>query len=203
MYCLALTPPFFHSLPSSQFLYGKLCEFVTRYSLAAIHLKNDASYYFKKTFTLFQGYTVKGLLHKEGIYGHLCNFFILECWRHILFQYRKCFASHIQQELDILQVQRFSFWTLSSTTQDTFLRRSPVCFGHLSRIIKEETGQTIHAHITKLLYTEAKKMLSCSKYDIQTITDTLGFADQASFSKFFKRLAGASPKEYRNNLNCR
>lgn len=109
MYCLALTPPFFHSLPSSQFLYGKLCEFVTRYSLAAIHLKNDASYYFKKTFTLFQGYTVKGLLHKEGIYGHLCNFFILECWRHILFQYRKCFASHIQQELDILQVQRFSF----------------------------------------------------------------------------------------------
>lgn len=46
-------------------------------------------------------------------------------------------------------------------------------------------------------------MLSCSKYDIQTITDTLGFADQASFSKFFKRLAGASPKEYRNNLNCR
>lgn len=74
MYCLALTPPFFHSLPSSQFLYGKLCEFVTRYSLAAIHLKNDASYYFKKTFTLFQGYTVKGLLHKEGIYGHLCNF---------------------------------------------------------------------------------------------------------------------------------
>ena len=53
MYCLALTPPFFHSLPSSQFLYGKLCEFVTRYSLAAIHLKNDASYYFKKTFTFF------------------------------------------------------------------------------------------------------------------------------------------------------
>lgn len=28
---------------------------------------------------------------------------------------------------------------------------------YLSRIIKEETGQTIHAHITKLLYTEAKK----------------------------------------------
>lgn len=39
MHCLVLTPPFFHSLPSSQFLYGKLCEFVTKHSFASIHLK--------------------------------------------------------------------------------------------------------------------------------------------------------------------
>ncbi|MFK1903840.1 helix-turn-helix domain-containing protein [Bacteroides fragilis] len=45
-----------------------------------------------------------------------------------------------------------------------------------------------------------KKMLSCSKNDIQKITDALGFTDQASFSKFFKRFAGVSPTEYRNNI---
>lgn len=131
MYCLALTPPFFHSLPSSQFLYGKLCEFVTRYSLAAIHLKNDASYYFKRLLRCFKDIQWKDFYIKKGFMG-IYVIFYFKCWRHILFQYRKCFASHIQQELDILQVQRFSFWTLSSTTQDTFLRRSPVCFGHLS-----------------------------------------------------------------------
>ena len=77
MHCLVFTPPFFYSLPSSQFLYGKLCEFVTRYSFASIHLKNDAGTYFKKTFSLFRGYRTGELLHQEGIYGHLCNFFIL------------------------------------------------------------------------------------------------------------------------------
>ena len=204
MYCLALTPPFFHSLPSSQFLYGKLCEFVTRYSLAAIHLKNDASYYFKKTFTLFQGYTVKGLLHKEGIYGHLCNFFILNVG--------DIFFSNIENASPAISNKSWIYYKFKNLVFEHYRQQHKIHFYadrlsvsdiYLSRIIKEETGQTIHAHITKLLYTEAKKMLSCSKYDIQTITDTLGFADQASFSKFFKRLAGASPKEYRNNLNCR
>lgn len=71
---------------------------------------------------------------------------------------------------------------------------------YLSRIVKEETGQTIREHITRLLYAEAKKMLSCSKNDIQKITDALGFADQGSFSKFFRRLAGMSPSEYRNSI---
>ena len=105
MHCLVFTPPFFYSLPSSQFLYGKLCEFVTRYSFASIHLKNDAGTYFKKTFSLFRGYRTGELLHQEGIYGHLCNFFILIVGDVFFFLPRRRLTRHIQQKLDILQVQ--------------------------------------------------------------------------------------------------
>lgn len=201
MHCLVFTPPFFYSLPSSQFLYGKLCEFVTRYSFATIHLKNDAGTYFKKTFSLFRGYRTGELLHQEGIYGHLCNFFILNVG--------DVFFSSIEDASPAISNKSWIYYKFKELLFEHYRRQHKIRFYaerlsvsgiYLSRIVKEETGETIHGHITRLLYVEAKKMLSCSKNDIQKITDALGFTDQASFSKFFKRFAGVSPTEYRNNI---
>jgi len=201
MHCLMLTSPFFHSLPSSLFLYGKLCEFVTKYSFASAHLKNDASNYLKKTFSLFQGCHTGKLLHREGIYGHLCNFFILNVG--------DIFFSSIENALPVISNKSWIYYKFKELLFENYRHQHKIRFYaerlsvsniYLSKIVKEETGKTIHEHITRLLYTEAKKMLSCSKNNIQEITDTLGFTDQASFSKFFKRFAGISPTEYRNSM---
>lgn len=201
MHCLVFTPPFFYSLPSSQFLYGKLCEFITRYSFASIHLKNDAGTYLKKTFSLFQGYRTEKLLHQERIYGHLCNFFILNVGD-------ICFSS-IEDVSPAISNKSWIYYKFKDLVFEYYRQHHKIHFYaerlsvsdiYLSRIVKAETGQTIHEHITRLLYTEAKKMLSCSKNNIQKITDTLGFTDQASFSKFFKRFSGISPTEYRNSI---
>ena len=201
MHCLVFTPPFFYSLPSSQFLYGKLCEFITRYSFASIHLKNDAGTYLKKTFSLFQGYRTEKLLHQEGIYGHLYNFFILNVGD-------ICFSS-IEDVSPAISNKSWIYYKFKDLVFEYYRQHHKIHFYaerlsvsdiYLSRIVKAETGQTIHEHITRLLYTEAKKMLSCSKNNIQKITDTLGFTDQASFSKFFKRFSGISPTEYRNSI---
>lgn len=201
MHCLMFTPPFFYSLPSSQFLYGKLCEFITRYSFASIHLKNGADTYLKKTFSLFQGYRAKKLLHQEGIYGHLCNFFILNVG--------DIFFSSIEDASPAISNKSWIYYKFKDLVFEYYRQHHKIHFYaerlsvsdiYLSRIVKAETGQTIHEHITRLLYTEAKKMLSCSKNSIQKITDTLGFTDQTSFSKFFKRFAGISPTEYRNSI---
>lgn len=45
----------------------------------------------------------------------------------------------------------------------------------------------------------ARELLDGTSHDIQTISDKLGFAEVASFSRFFRRVAGASPSVYRRN----
>lgn len=59
------------------------------------------------------------------------------------------------------------------------------------------SGRTVNGHIADLLFTEARRLLDCTDYPIKQIADLLGFADQASFGKFFKEQTGISPKAYR------
>jgi AraC-like DNA-binding protein len=48
-----------------------------------------------------------------------------------------------------------------------------------------------------MLLMEASFLLQTSQLSITQIADHLHFADTPSFSKFFSRLKGMSPKEYR------
>ena len=68
---------------------------------------------------------------------------------------------------------------------------------YLTAIIKEQTGKTVNAFIYELIYSEARNLLVSTDLSIQQITARLNFADQASFSKFFKRHAGVSPQIFR------
>ena len=47
------------------------------------------------------------------------------------------------------------------------------------------------------LLMEATFLLRTSKLSIAQISDRLHFSDQAAFSKFFSRMKGVAPKEYR------
>ncbi len=68
---------------------------------------------------------------------------------------------------------------------------------YLSRVVKQVTGRTVIAYINQHLLMEASFLLRTSRLSIAQIADRLHFADTASFSKFFSRLKGRSPREYR------
>ena len=68
---------------------------------------------------------------------------------------------------------------------------------YLSRIVKEITGITVGDHIDKRIMMEAGWLLQTTNLSIHDIARQLNFSDQASFSKFFKRHKGISPKIYR------
>ena len=70
---------------------------------------------------------------------------------------------------------------------------------YLTRIVKAQTGKTVNAFIFELIYSEARNLLSSTDLSIQQITYKLNFADQASFSKFFKRHSGISPQKFRES----
>lgn len=69
---------------------------------------------------------------------------------------------------------------------------------HLSQVIKDYTGKTALGIIEEYVISEAKSMLLSTTMSIQQISDELNFPSQSVFGKYFKRVAGISPSEYRN-----
>ena len=68
---------------------------------------------------------------------------------------------------------------------------------YLSAVIKKTTGKTVVEWIDNYVVLEAKSLLKTSKMSIQQISDELNFANQSFFGKFFKRITGMSPREYK------
>ena len=72
---------------------------------------------------------------------------------------------------------------------------------HFSAVVKQETSHTPAWWIRSQVTSEAKKLLSMRPdLNVQTIADMLGFDNQATFSRYFKRETGLSPTEYRQSL---
>lgn len=73
---------------------------------------------------------------------------------------------------------------------------------YFSTLIKQETGFGAGEWIDRYVVLQAKVLLNRMRnMSIQEVTDRLGFSEQASFSRFFKRNTGISPKEYREKIN--
>jgi len=69
--------------------------------------------------------------------------------------------------------------------------------GHLSEVVKEQSGKPAIAHIHERLILEAKRLLFHTEQSIKEIAFQLGFEDASYFNRFFKRLAKRTPQEYR------
>lgn len=71
---------------------------------------------------------------------------------------------------------------------------------YLSRAVRQLAGRTVVGYVNQFLMMEATFLLRTSKMSIAQISDRLHFSDQAAFSKFFSRMQGESPREYRRKL---
>jgi len=69
---------------------------------------------------------------------------------------------------------------------------------HFSTVIKQETGYPAAYWIHSKIVAEAKMLLHIRQdLNVQTIADMLGFPEQATFSRYFRRETGLSPTEFR------
>lgn len=91
---------------------------------------------------------------------------------------------HIYQELSVSDLcRRFCY----SKTQ-------------LSKVFKEATGSTIMDYYTRLKIKEAKYMIREGNLNFSQIAVQLSFDNPQYFSRTFKRIAGMTPKEYKNSV---
>lgn len=69
---------------------------------------------------------------------------------------------------------------------------------YLSICVKSVTGKTPSYWIDFYLISEAKRLLRETGETVDMISDRLGFVSQSVFGKFFRRLTGMNPSEFRN-----
>lgn len=72
---------------------------------------------------------------------------------------------------------------------------------YLSKIIKEQTGNSVQSWIFQLILFETKSLLRSTNMNIAEIAEQFNYPDATSFGKFFKKHEKVTPLEYRNMKN--
>ena len=69
---------------------------------------------------------------------------------------------------------------------------------HLSKLLNRETGQSFFDLLGSLRISRAKELLADASMRVHDVAEATGFSDVGHFSRSFKRFAGCTPGEYRN-----
>jgi AraC-like DNA-binding protein len=68
---------------------------------------------------------------------------------------------------------------------------------HLSKIIKATSGKPANDWIDEHVALEAKALLKSTNMTVEQISEELNFPSQSFFGKYFKRVTGLSPRDYK------
>lgn len=110
----------------------------------------------------------------------------------------KHYSSTVQKTIALIEYDITSNLTLSSLA--SLQNISP---GYLSTIFKKETGKTITEFIVEKRVEHAKRLLTTTRLQVQTVALHCGIMDVQYFSKIFKKKTGKTPKEYRELSNMK
>lgn len=83
-------------------------------------------------------------------------------------------------------------WSISQ-----YAKQLGISANHLSETVKANTGRTSSQLIDDRMLLEIKRLLKHSKLSVSEIAYQLHFNDQSYFTKYFKKLEGVTPKEWR------
>ncbi len=81
---------------------------------------------------------------------------------------------------------------------DEIARHAYLSKSYLSMLFKQETGVGISEYINQVRIDHSKKLLAGTDMSIAAIAAECGFHDQSYYTKVFQKMAGLSPKKYRN-----
>lgn len=82
--------------------------------------------------------------------------------------------------------------SVKDISEHVFLSASYVC-----TVFKNETGKTLNQYLTEYRMEKAKKLLRDPRYKITEVSSRVGYSDGNYFGKTFRKYAGLSPSEYR------
>lgn len=70
---------------------------------------------------------------------------------------------------------------------------------HYIRVFRNETGETPNAYIIQRKVEKAELQLVTTDMPVKCIADSLGYDDHSYFNRLFKKHAGMTPQQYREN----
>lgn len=80
-----------------------------------------------------------------------------------------------------------------------YAREMGITPAHLSNTVKSVTGKTVMDLISEVVIVDAKAQLKSTNLPIREIAYSLNFPNVSFFGKYFKRLTGMTPIQYRNS----
>lgn len=69
---------------------------------------------------------------------------------------------------------------------------------YLSHLFKHSTGENYSEYLSRIRVEKAKRLLEDSHFKVQDVSEMVGYTDSRYFSQMFKKIAGLTPTEYRN-----
>lgn len=79
-----------------------------------------------------------------------------------------------------------------------YLHLNPAYF---SSLFHQQTGKTFSEHLRQVRIEQAKVLLTTTEHSIISIAVSVGFEDQAYFTKIFREYTGMTPTEYRQSFH--
>lgn len=101
-------------------------------------------------------------------------------------------ASTLMNYLNTNYMQKIS---LDKMSKNMYLSPS-----YVSKVFKEETGETLIQYLTKLRLEKAIELLEEDRLSIKEIAQHVGYDDAYYFSRLFKRHYGYPPSQYKTKL---
>lgn len=102
----------------------------------------------------------------------------------IVYQFRDLLAKHFKSIKSPSQYAQMLNYSLS----------------HLNELVKNFTGSPVSYWIHQQVILEAKRMLYYTDMDVKEIAFKLGYEDHTYFSRLFSKIAGISPRAFRNKF---
>lgn len=192
---LCLEPFFFDSLSIGNYVYKRLYN--SSHTTYVLRLEDSDTGHIRKTLDLMSHYLTSD--HPAEMAGLLVNFLLLQITEifhsqnvhpagrvrrsDALFRlFRKLLAENYRKEHEL------QFYADSLHISQTYL----------SRVIRQVSGKTVNNYIAEALYTDARRLLVFTDLTVKEIAEQLGFSDQSSFGKFFKKKSETSPANFRD-----
>ena len=109
---------------------------------------------------------------------------------------QKMAGSHLLQRFEALLEAHFrAHWSVAD-----YARELAVTPTHLSRVTRAAAGEPASRLIDARVVREGRRLLAFTHLGVASIAYTLGFVDPALFSRVFTRVAGQSPRAFRQRL---
>ena len=99
---------------------------------------------------------------------------------------------NLQEIKDYLDTHYTEKITLDALAEKFYINKF-----YLTRVFKEQFGQTVTGYLMQLRITQAKRLLRFTDKNIEAVAQECGLNDANYFSRLFKKVEGTTPGEYR------
>lgn len=189
-----ISPSFIEDLRYRSLTY----DYMKYHADPSCHLTEDQIYHLLQVVDVMKNLSEENISHKHDSLIYIVNIFfeLLNNYRHE----QDMAQPGVTRKNDLFNRFCDLLATHYTESKEVAFYADKLCLTpkYFSKLIRDVTNQSAGAWITNYVVTMSKQLLTTRPdLNIQNISYMLGFADQAAFSRYFRRATGMSPKRFK------